>query len=49
MNLYQLLLQEDVLNHLDRAYHGDFNKAELDFRNWRYAVSFLSVGILVKL
>ena len=29
MNLYQLLLQEDVLNHLDRAYHGDFNKAKV--------------------
>ena len=28
MNLYQLLLQEDVLNHLDRAYHGDFNKGK---------------------
>ena len=40
MNLYQLLLQEDVLNHLDRAYHGDFNKAKVP-RMFKMISSFI--------
>ena len=36
MNLYQLLLQEDVLNHLDRAYHGDFNKGRAPKLNFSF-------------